>query len=77
MPFAKVTEIDTEVKKMMTMGIIEPSKYPFCSPRLLIKKASLTVNTSKCRAACTQVDFVGHKVGAGQLTTQIDQLKRL
>ena len=38
MPFAKVTDIETEVKKMMTMGIIEPSKSPFCSPLLLIKK---------------------------------------
>ena len=28
-PFAKVTEIETEVKKMTTMGIIEPSKSPF------------------------------------------------
>ena len=37
-PFAKVTEIETEVKKMMTMGLIEPSKSPFCSPLLLIKK---------------------------------------
>ena len=37
-PFAKVTYIETEVKKMMTMGIIEPSKSPFCSPLLLIKK---------------------------------------
>ena len=37
-PFAKVTDIETEVKKMMTMGIIEPSKSPFCSPLLLIKK---------------------------------------
>ena len=31
--FAKVTDIETEVKKMMTMGIIEPSKSPFCSPQ--------------------------------------------
>ena len=38
-PFAKVTEIETEVKKMMTMGIVEPSKSPFCSPLLLIKKS--------------------------------------
>ena len=38
-PFAKVTDIETEVKKMMTIGIIEPSKSPFCSPLLLIKKA--------------------------------------
>ena len=38
MPFAKVTDIETEVKKIMTMGIIEPSKSPFCSPLLLIKK---------------------------------------
>ena len=38
-PFAKVTEIETEVKKMTTMGIIEPSKSPFCSPLLLIKKS--------------------------------------
>ena len=37
-PFAKVTDIETEVKKMTTMGIIEPSKSPFCSPLLLIKK---------------------------------------
>ena len=36
-PFAKVSEIETEVKKMTTMGIIEPSKSPFCSPRLLLK----------------------------------------
>ena len=38
-PFAKVSEIETEVKKMTTMGIIEPSKSPFCSPLLLIKKS--------------------------------------
>ena len=38
-PFAKVTEIETEVKKMMTMGIVEPSKSPFCSPLLLVKKS--------------------------------------
>ena len=37
-PFAKATDIETEVKKMMIMGIIEPSKSPFCSPLLLIKK---------------------------------------
>ena len=37
-PFAKVRDIETEVKKMMTMGNIEPSKSPFCSPMLLIKK---------------------------------------
>ena len=33
-PFAKVTDIETEVKNTMTMGIIEPSKSPFCSPQL-------------------------------------------
>ena len=38
-PFAKVSEIETEVKKMTTMGIIEPSKSPFCSPLLLLKKS--------------------------------------
>ena len=37
-PFAKVTDIEADVKKIMTMGIIEPSKSPFCSPLLLIKK---------------------------------------
>ena len=39
-PFAKVTDIETEVKKMMTMGVIEPSKSPFCPP-LLKKDGSL------------------------------------
>ena len=34
-----------------------------------VKEASLTIKPSKCSVACTQVDFVGHKVGAGQLTT--------
>ena len=38
-PFAKVTDIETEVKKMITMGIIEPSKSQFCSTLLLIKKS--------------------------------------
>ena len=42
-----------------------------------VKKASLTVKPSKCRVACTQVDFVGHRVGEGQLTTQMDQVKRV
>ena len=37
-PVSKVTDIETEVKKMMTMGIIKPSKSQFCSPLLLIKK---------------------------------------
>ena len=32
---------------------------------------------SKCRVACTEVDFVGHRVGEGQLTTQIDKVKRV
>ena len=27
--------------------------------------------------ACAKVDFVGHKVGAGQLTTQMDQVQRV
>ena len=40
-----------------------------------IKKASLTIKPSKCCVACPQVDFVGHKVGAGQLTTQMDKEK--
>ena len=42
-----------------------------------VKKASLTVKPSKCRVACTQVDFVGHRVGEGQLTTQMDKVKRV
>ena len=37
--FAKVTEIETEVKKMMTMGIVEPSKSPLCAPLLLVNKS--------------------------------------
>ena len=35
----KGTGIKTEVNKMMAMGIIEPSKSPFCCPLLIIKKA--------------------------------------
>ena len=42
-----------------------------------VKKASLTVKPSKCHVACTQVDFVGHRVGEGQLTTQMDKVKRV
>ena len=42
-----------------------------------VKKASLTVKPSKCRMTCTQVDFVGHRVGEGQLTTQMDKVKRV
>ena len=42
-----------------------------------VKKASLTVKPSKCRVACTQVDFVGHRVGEGQLTTHMDKVKRV
>ena len=38
-PFSKVTEIENEVKKMMSMGIVEPSKSPYCSPLLLVKKS--------------------------------------
>ena len=42
-----------------------------------VEKASLTAKPSKCRVACTQVDFVAHRVGEGQLTTQIDKVKRV
>ena len=42
-----------------------------------IKNASLAIKPSKCCVACTQVDFVGHKVGAAQLTTQMDKVKRV
>ena len=42
-----------------------------------VKKASLTIKPSKCCVACTQVDFVCHKVGAGQLTTQMDKVERV
>ena len=42
-----------------------------------VKKASLTMKPSKCRVACTQVDFVGHRVGEGQLTNQMDKVKRV
>ena len=31
----------------------------------------------KCNVAYTQVNFVGHKVGAGQLTTQMDKVERV
>ena len=40
----KVTEIETEVNKMMTMGIVKLSKSPFCSPILLIKKTDGSLN---------------------------------
>ena len=36
------------------------------------KEASLARKPSKCSVAYTQVNFVGHKVEAGQLTTQMD-----
>ena len=42
-----------------------------------VKNASLTVKPSKCRVACTHVDFIGHRVGEGQLTTQMDKVKRV
>ena len=42
-----------------------------------VKKASLTVKPSKCHVACTQVNCVGHIVGEGQLTTQMDKVKRV
>ena len=42
-----------------------------------VKKTSLTGKPSKCRVACTQVDFVGHRVGEGQLATQMDKVKRI
>ena len=42
-----------------------------------VKEASLTIKPSKCSVACTQVDFVAHKFGAGQLTTQMDKVERV
>ena len=37
-PFPRVGDIETEVNKMLTLRVIEPSKSPFCSPLLLVKK---------------------------------------
>ena len=42
-----------------------------------IKNSSLTIKPSKCCVSCTQVDFVCHKVGAGQFTTQMDKVERV
>ena len=42
-----------------------------------VKETSLTMKPSKCSVASTQVDFVGHKVGADQLTTQMDKVERV
>ena len=38
-PFSKVATIEREVEKMLRLGVIEPSKSPYSSPILLVKKA--------------------------------------
>ena len=35
-PYAKVGDIETEVRKMMALGVIEPSQSPYCSPLMLV-----------------------------------------
>ena len=41
-PFSKVSTIEREVDKMLRLGVIEPSKSPYISPLLLVKKADGT-----------------------------------
>ena len=41
-PYAKVGDIETEVRKMMALGVIEPSQSPYCSPLMLVKKVDGT-----------------------------------
>lgn len=42
-----------------------------------VRAASLTMKPSKCRVGYSQVDFVGHKIGAGQLLTQQDKVEKV
>ena len=41
-PYSKVGDIETEVRKMMKLGVIEPSRSPYCSPLMLVKKSDGT-----------------------------------
>ena len=41
-PYLKVGDIETEVRKMMKLGVIEPSRSPYCSPLMLVKKSDGT-----------------------------------
>ena len=41
-PYSKVGAIETEVRKMMALDVIEPSQSPYCSPLMLVKKTDGT-----------------------------------
>ena len=41
-PFSKVSTTEREVDQMLRLGVIEPSKSPYSSPLLLVKKADGT-----------------------------------
>ena len=41
-PFAKVSDVVTEVDKMLNLEAIEPSKSPYCSPLLFVQKTGGT-----------------------------------
>ena len=42
-----------------------------------LMSAGMTVKPSKCCLGYSRIDFVGHKVEEGQLTTQDDKLDRV
>ena len=42
-----------------------------------LMSAGITVKPSKCCLGYSRIDFVGHKVGDGQLTTQDDKVERV
>ena len=43
LPFSRTETIKAETKKMLDMGIIEPSKSPYMSPVVLVKKADQSI----------------------------------
>ena len=42
MPFSKTKAMEDEVKKMLAMGVVEPSHSPYSSPLLLVRKSDGT-----------------------------------